>query len=301
MKILVVDDSPTALVWLKGILLPLGHEPVITTSGAEALELLVRNDIALVMTDLVMPQMDGAQLLREIRRSYAHLPVVVMSGVGSVEDAVELLRLGADEFLAKPIRQDELLTCLERVQAKAKVYAEARLFSSMVDASGARPPMERLGELFVHYAQLHGSPARAFSLEALELLENWRGAANEFARLVEHAVRLGRSPVLERTDLVQALQEIKHAAGAAAAGGTVPSPAVAKADRLPAMPRFDAAMRLVIDRFEKLYLEKLLSTTGTMEEAAGVAGLDVARLGEMLGRHRLGELPSTGEGFLVAP
>lgn len=134
MHLLVVDDSPTLLRWFVGMVEPLGHHLVTATSAEAALDVLAAQPVDLLVTDLMMPGMGGAALLAEVRRRHPHLPVVIMSGVGTVSEAVELIRCGADEYLPKPLRQDEFLSCLERVGAKARIYQQSRLFDGFVDS-----------------------------------------------------------------------------------------------------------------------------------------------------------------------
>lgn len=146
MQLLVVDDSPTLLRWFVAMVRPLGHALATAPSAEVALELLAKLPVDLVITDLVMPGLSGAELLAEVRKRHPHLPVVIMSGVDSVTGAVELLKSGADEFLPKPLRQDELLSCLERVGVKAQIYSQSRLFDRFVESmlSGLEGASEEL-------------------------------------------------------------------------------------------------------------------------------------------------------------
>lgn len=309
MTVLVVDDSRTILVWVRSMLTPLGHVVHTAASGKEALVILDREPIQLVMTDLVMPEMDGAELLSRVRERADRLPVVIMSGVGSIEDAVELLRVGADEFLPKPIRQDELLACLGRVAAKASVYEEARLFSTIVQEARRRPPIERLGELLTHFARVHESPARAFSLEALDVLMRFDGPDAQFEALVEKAVRTSTGLVIERSEL----DSIEEAGGE----GPLPQPpinldATEDAGKGKTIPAFEPAMRVVLERFEKLYAVRLLGLATSRAHALELSGLDERALEDLVARHGLQEpwhtppppeqvVPTSGDDLLAPP
>jgi DNA-binding NtrC family response regulator len=135
MDVLVVDDEKAILDWMSLVLRSMGLEPVTADSAEEALVILSNRDIGFVITDFMMPRMNGADLIREMRSRHLVIPVVVMSGVGSIDDAVNLLRLGADDFLAKPIRRDVLTVRLEQVIQKARIYEEARLFRRFVEGT----------------------------------------------------------------------------------------------------------------------------------------------------------------------
>jgi len=133
MDVLIVDDEPSILEWLSVTLRSLGLTPVPAGSGAAALEALRGREVGFVITDFMMPGMDGVELVRRIREAHPALPVVVMSGVGTVEDAVNLLKLGADDFLSKPIKRDVLIPRIEQLVRKARIYEEARLFRQFVE------------------------------------------------------------------------------------------------------------------------------------------------------------------------
>ena len=87
MDVLIVDDEPSILTWLSATVKPLGLNPVVADSGERALAILNEREVGFVITDFMMPGMDGAELVREIRHQHSVLPIVVMSGVGSVDDA----------------------------------------------------------------------------------------------------------------------------------------------------------------------------------------------------------------------
>ena len=71
-------------------------------NGSEALELLLNEKVDLVISDIKMPEMDGIALLESIKKEYS-IPVIMLTGHGSVESAVEAMKLGADDFLPKPV------------------------------------------------------------------------------------------------------------------------------------------------------------------------------------------------------
>jgi len=116
--ILLVDDDSVILDVLGLLLTDLGHEVQVASSGADALLCLDKTKPDLVMSDLHMPDLDGLALLQAVHQRYAELPVVLMTGYGTVETAVEALRGRAFDYLKKPIELADLQACLERVQTK---------------------------------------------------------------------------------------------------------------------------------------------------------------------------------------
>ena len=110
MRILVVDDQKTLGLALSGTLARLGHEPKLITSSVAALELINREDWRLVITDWMMPEMDGPELCRQIRAGKRHPYTYLIMVTGRTDrlDRLEGLAAGADDFLTKPVDEDEL-------------------------------------------------------------------------------------------------------------------------------------------------------------------------------------------------
>jgi adenylate cyclase len=108
-RILVVDDVPANVRLLEAVLAPRGYEVIPATDGARALELVRSSKPDLVMLDVVMPQPDGYEVCRAIRAGdeTAMLPVIMITA--STSEKTEAIRAGADDLIAKPFDQDELL------------------------------------------------------------------------------------------------------------------------------------------------------------------------------------------------
>jgi len=113
-KILVVDDEPEMAESTRLTLERRGHEVAVTTEGGRALELVAADLPDLVVTDLRMPGLDGLQLLEALQSRGLDVPVIVLTGYASVDSAVEAMRKGAVDYLAKPFVPEELLLRVER-------------------------------------------------------------------------------------------------------------------------------------------------------------------------------------------
>src|SRR5215472_13906019 len=111
-RILVVDDEEKLRRVIELHLLSAGFDVDKTRSAEEAIRLVDRADM--VITDLKLPAMDGIELLKLIRRQNAHAPVVVMTAFGTVENAVEAMKLGATDFLLKPFSLDHLTAVVQK-------------------------------------------------------------------------------------------------------------------------------------------------------------------------------------------
>ncbi len=111
-RLLVVDDEPSFRALLRDILEGAGHGVTEARDGAEALAFLERTTFDLVLTDRRMPAVDGLELLRRIRARTSPPPVVVLTAHGSIPEAVEAVRLGAADYIAKPLPSPEALVDL---------------------------------------------------------------------------------------------------------------------------------------------------------------------------------------------
>ena len=117
--ILVVDDDPQMRSALKEAIRKIGHDADVCENGHEAIGRISRTAYSLVMTDMKMPGMDGLSLLREIRRRSVSQPVLVITGHGTVENAVETMREGATDYLQKPFSFESLKKAVESVMTRA--------------------------------------------------------------------------------------------------------------------------------------------------------------------------------------
>ena len=111
-RILVVDDEPGFRTLLREILEEAGHSVTEARDGAEALSFLDRGGIDLVLTDRRMPKMDGMELVRRLRARPSPPPVIVMTAHGTIPEAVEAVRLGAADYITKPLPSPEALVDL---------------------------------------------------------------------------------------------------------------------------------------------------------------------------------------------
>lgn len=113
-KILIVDDDPQMRIALSEALTRLGYSADTSCDGQEAIKRLSSANYALVITDMKMPRMDGLSFLREARKRW-NLPVLVITGFGTVENAVEAMKEGATDYLMKPFSFETLGKAIESI------------------------------------------------------------------------------------------------------------------------------------------------------------------------------------------
>jgi DNA-binding NtrC family response regulator len=113
-RILVVDDQDIILYLLETHLGQAGFQPITANSAKQALAILQEQAIDLLITDLIMPEMGGLELMERVRELYPGMPIIVITTNGSVEGAVEAMRRGAYDYLEKPYNPDDLRMTIQR-------------------------------------------------------------------------------------------------------------------------------------------------------------------------------------------
>ena len=124
--LLIVDDEANTLASLSRAFRLAGHEATVCDNAAKALELAKAQNFDLILSDVVMPGKDGLTLLEELKRSGVTAPVVMMSGQAHIEMAVKATRLGALDFLEKPISSDKLMLTVENALKLQRLESENR-------------------------------------------------------------------------------------------------------------------------------------------------------------------------------
>jgi DNA-binding response OmpR family regulator len=147
-SLLVVDDSRTNLGVIGKRLSHLGYPVVLSDNGREALDLIAARGFDLVLLDMVMPEMSGLQVLAEIRgmRETADLPVIMVTGRSDSTAAVETLKAGADDHIAKPYDFNVLAARIDRAIGRARRISDLKRANATLDARIAARAME-LGEV----------------------------------------------------------------------------------------------------------------------------------------------------------
>ena len=119
-SILIIDDDAAVSRTLSLILTRAGHQVSTVTGGRKGLELLSQGGFDLVLTDIIMPELDGIEAIRRIRTDHPGLRIIAMSGGGQIDKADFLHMaeaLGADRVLEKPVRSERLLELVGSVMA----------------------------------------------------------------------------------------------------------------------------------------------------------------------------------------
>jgi len=135
MVLMLVDDEERYLETTRKLLERKGYRALTATSGSEALMKIAENQVHVVILDVKMPQMDGHETFREIRKRFPLIEVIMLTGHATVESAIEGLREGAFDYLMKPTDVDVLIEKAEEAYEKYRKH-QARISRAMSDSAG---------------------------------------------------------------------------------------------------------------------------------------------------------------------
>jgi two-component system cell cycle response regulator CtrA len=147
MRVLLIEDDPTTA---KAIELMLGAEgfKIFTTDlGEEGLDLAKLYDYDIILLDLNLPDMHGSDVLRKVRRSNVSTPILMLSGIGTLDWKVRALAAGADDYVTKPFHRDELVARIHAIVRRSKGHSQSiirtgkiavNLDAKTVEVDGAR-------------------------------------------------------------------------------------------------------------------------------------------------------------------
>jgi len=125
-KVLIAEDETRMREVITMLLSDLPLQFVEAADGQEAIDLFDRHTISLAITDIKLPRVNGMALLRHIKERDSELPVIVITAFGSIENAVEAIRLGAFDYVTKPFKEERLRACVEKALRISQLTAEVR-------------------------------------------------------------------------------------------------------------------------------------------------------------------------------
>ena len=132
-NVMVVDDEKNIRAGLGKAIELDGHNVVLAEDGRQALGILDNEEIDLIIADLKMPRVSGEELLRRVVESYPTLPVIILTGHGTIETAVQAMRDGAYDFLTKPVNLDRLSLLVKRALSTRELALQHRALQEELD------------------------------------------------------------------------------------------------------------------------------------------------------------------------
>jgi diguanylate cyclase (GGDEF)-like protein len=174
-RILVADDERFFQELFREVLQTAGHQVRSAASGAEALELLSREHFDLLLTDVVMPGLDGVALVREAKKRDPDLEAVAITGHDDVRLAVQAMKAGCADFLTKPVDRDELVSVCEKALARVRLRREHTQLLTENEEFARSQALYRQGLQIM--ATLDGERLQDLALSVLARVSDAQGAA----------------------------------------------------------------------------------------------------------------------------
>jgi DNA-binding NtrC family response regulator len=151
MKILVVDDEKGIRNTMKNILEYEGYEVLLAEKGSEALDVAETNNFDVIFCDIKMPEMDGVEILDKLQEKHPEIPVIMISGHGTIDAVVECIKKGAYDFIEKPLDLNRVLISLRNATEKTELVRETktlkRKVSKIPDMVGDSEAMVKIKDL----------------------------------------------------------------------------------------------------------------------------------------------------------
>jgi len=191
-RILVIDDERGIRNTLKDILEYEKHEVEVAATGEEGLEHLRNNGFDLIFLDVKMPGLDGIEVLQDVARAHPEIPVVMISGHGNIDTAVDAIKKGAFDFLEKPLDLNRILVTVRNATDKAKLLQETRMLRKQLSPSfeivGNSPAINQVKEFIKKVA----------ATDARVLITGGNGTGKELvARQLHELSNRAASPFVE--------------------------------------------------------------------------------------------------------
>jgi two-component system, NtrC family, response regulator HydG len=181
--LLIVDDDESNIESLEGVFAREAYKVLLAPGGREALEAVRKNRVDVVLTDLMMPDMDGLDLLRSVKTVSPETEVILMTAYGTVARAVEAMKEGAYDFVTKPFKKIQIIRGVRRAMEKQVLLLENRNLRSLLETGGQESPI--IGNSYVMRKQLD-MLRQVASSEANVMLLGESGTGKElFARQLQ--------------------------------------------------------------------------------------------------------------------
>lgn len=151
--ILIIDDKVDIRTLLEGHLSSIGYSTVLASSGEEGLAVFQENRPDLVLLDIVLPGMDGTEFLRKAKEIEERCPIVVITGYASTKSTVEAIKLGAEDYLVKPVNLEELELVIERALARSSPPKRESRDLDLGNIIGESPSIQRVFDMVERVAR----------------------------------------------------------------------------------------------------------------------------------------------------
>ncbi|AGW12768.1 sigma-54-dependent transcriptional regulator [Megalodesulfovibrio gigas] len=132
-NILCLDDEPNYLLILEAMLSDAGYSVTALSDPETALAYLDESDVDVIITDMKMPRMTGQDVLEHVKKNHPHIPVMIMTAFGSIEGAVEAMKIGAFDYITKPFSNEELLLSASKAMKMSATQRQFRILQESME------------------------------------------------------------------------------------------------------------------------------------------------------------------------
>lgn len=126
-NIMVVEDNLNTRKLMEAVLLENGYNPILAKDGIDALEILDRKHIDLIILDIMMPNMDGYEFTKTLREGKCNIPILMVTAKEDISDKKKGFILGTDDYMVKPVDEEEMILRIRALLRRAKIASEHRL------------------------------------------------------------------------------------------------------------------------------------------------------------------------------
>lgn len=205
-QILVVEDNENLLMLMKARLEQAGYKVLPSQDGQEALEILEEQHIDLIISDIMMPRMDGFEFLGSLREANFNMPVLIVTAKEGFADKEKGFRLGSDDYMVKPIDMNEMILRTAALLRRAKIANEHKIVIDQIvldydklSVTGPDLELELPKKEFLLLFKLLSYPKRIFTREQL-LTEIWGPDTDVDERTVDSHIKKLRKKFADRPE-----------------------------------------------------------------------------------------------------
>ena len=205
-KILVVEDNKNLLVLMRSRLEQSGYEVLLAENGQEALRVLESFQVDLIISDIMMPHMDGFELIESLREANLNMPILIVTAKEGFEDKERGFRLGTDDYMVKPIDMNEMILRVAALLRRAQINNERKIVIGEVvldyntlTVSGPDFLVELPKKEFLLLFKLLSYPKQIFTREQL-MSEIWGMDSDSDERTVDGHIKKLRKKFEERPE-----------------------------------------------------------------------------------------------------